>query len=549
MQIDTRDALDSLQKAATENLDTGFLTRIQRLIEWIKSTDPNSMDRLTLIAFASTIGSTRILIDLKRALSRSAHMDPQFMVELTVAARDYQRKIDGREMSVETTSAAWWKPFLLHCDVDILSFYEIRKLDNWLRWAYQNNVASPSIDDYLSYAKQWQTERVLHTLQAIFNKLGVPRSQATEINLGLAIKRKRSEHRGNGLPKPQPEPKLRYSIRPDELPKHWHEVLENLKQGIGQNGKRPPAKGIIPKIEMALRTFCYSCQKSGTTVELTEETIRIHISDLRARGWRNSSQQIEIQNLKRFMQYLGRDPKEIKFVDSLESELKINATGEVPLKFQKFVKIGSLTDILNRALDLLEDSYAQSALEKRVSKAAAGTALALECLLPLRSADTTLRWGEHVQHTGKRYRIEMQTSKTGNLLKTDLTEFLSPFFDALLLQGCDVRLLPDFRTKAIRDKSFLFCHADGRKISSRRVAYIWDRHIGCGPTMARSLVHTELGKLGSTGVSQALAMCAQRSEQIQKFYQHSSMTDALLMKGNNALLEGFSDEEIRENFS
>jgi hypothetical protein len=549
MQLDINDALDALQKASTEKFDNGVQIRIQRLIEWIKSTQPNSLDRYTLIAFASSIGTTRILIDLKRALARSAHMDPQFMVELTVAARDYQRKLDGREMSVETTSAAWWKPFVLHCDVDVLSLCEIRKLDNWLRWAYQNNVTSPSIDDYLSYAKQWQTERALHALQAIFNKLGVPRSQATEINLGRAIARKRSEHRGRGLPKPQRGPKLKYSVRSDELPRNWQDIVENLRQGLSPNGKPPPAKGIIPKIEIALRTFCFSCQKSGKSVELTEETLRIHLSDLRGRGWRSSSQQIEIQTLKRFMQYLGAESKDIRFADSVGRELKINATGEVPLKFQKFVKIGSLADILNRALDLLEDSYAQSSLGKRISKAAAGTALALECLLPLRSTDTTLQWGEHVTHTGERYRIKIRTSKTGNLLKSDLTEFLSPFFDALLLQGCDARLLPDLRAKALQEKSYLFRHADDRKMSSRRVAYIWDRHIGCGPTMARTLVHTELGKLGSKGVSQAMAMCAQRSRQTAKFYQHTSMADALLRKSNDTLLKGFSDDEIRANFS
>jgi hypothetical protein len=38
-------------------------------------------------------------------------------------------------------------------------------------------------------------------------------------------------------------------------------------------------------------------------------------------------------------------------------------------------------------------------------------------------------------HTGERYRLEVQTSKTGHLLKTDLVELLTPFLDALLLQG------------------------------------------------------------------------------------------------------------------
>ncbi len=313
MQLDVTHILAGLQNASTEKFDTGVQVRIKRLIEWVRSTQPNSLDRYSLIEFARAIGTTRILIELKRAFARSAHIDPQFMIELTIAARDYQRKLDGRKMSVETTSAAWWKPFLLNCDVDILSLSDIGRLDNWLCWANQHNVISPSIEDYLNFVEHWKTERALVDLLVIFNKLGVPKSQATELNLAKAISRKRSVYRGRDHPKPKRQPKLKYSARFDELPRQWQDIVKQLRQGRSLNGKRAPAKLFIPKIEISLRTFCFSCQKSGRSVELTEETIRNYLSDLEARDWRGSSQQIEIQTLKHFMQYLGAEPIDIKF--------------------------------------------------------------------------------------------------------------------------------------------------------------------------------------------------------------------------------------------
>jgi hypothetical protein len=501
-----------------------------------------------LIEFGTCIGTRAVLADLERSVAPHISGDSAFLRELRAAVLDYRRKIDGQKMALEICAAPFWKPFVDNCDLDLLCIHEVKCLDAWLSWAHAKQVKEPTAEHYVDYAAQKKSEMALVALKRIFDKLDVPKTPATETELLRAIARKRHIFRHPDGRKERTQWSRSLSVSAAELPDDWKHALAELRRGASPSGKRPPAKGALTTMENALRGLCWTCRKANEAVALTPKTLRLHLDEITRRGRRASSREIEMSFLRRFMEQIGASKDATDFAKALEKELQQEAKCEVPLKFGTLSRIPPHQQILNQSVQLLAESRTQRSLELRTARAAAATALALECLVPLRCADTSLQWGVHLWHTGKRYRLEVRTSKTGRKLKTDLVELLTPFLDALLLQGCDERFLPSMRQQAVEAKSYVFAHANGRALSPNRVANLWARHVGCKPHIARTLVHTKLGKLGPDGVSQALALCAQRDPETAKFYQGKALKDALLLKSEGMLLDGFTDEEIAARF-
>jgi len=548
MSVDTRETLSRL-KTIGENAplkrDRG---RIGRFLAWADRKRPAALDRRNLIEFGTHVGTRAVLADLERSLAGHTGLDAAFLRELRAAVLDYRRKIDGQEMVLEICDAPFWAPFADNCDLDRLDVHDVKRLDAWLSWAHTEKVRSPSAANYLDYAAKDRSEAALEALKRIFDKLAVPRTPATETELLRAIACKRHTCRyPDGRKQRQHWPR-RFSVGMTELPDDWRRGLDELRRGASPSGIRPPAKGSLKTMENALRALCWTCRKTDQPFALTPKTLRLHLEEITTRGRRASAREIEMSYLRRFMEQIGVSQDAIAFAKAAEKELHKEAKGEVPLKFGTLSRISTHQQILNQSVELLSDSRTQPSLELRTARATAATALALECLLPLRCADTTLQWGVNLWHTGERYRLEVQTSKTGHLLKTDLIELLTPFLDALILQGCDERFLPSLRRQAIEQKTYVFAHANGRALSPDRVANLWARHVGCKPHIARTLVHTELGKLGPEGVAQALALCAQRDPRTARFYQGKALSDALLLKSGDILLDGFTDEEIAAHF-
>lgn len=548
MPLDTRETLSGL-KVIGENArlkrDRG---RIARFVCWIEAKRPPDLDRRMLIEFGCDVGTRAVLADLERSLVGNATLDTAFFRELRAAVLDYRRRIDGQKMVLEILEAPWWRPFTQNCDLDLLNPHEVKRLDAWLSWAHAGNVNPPTIEDYLSYVAEEDTEHGLVTLKRVFDKLKIPKTPATETELLQAIAHKRHRFRFPGGRKKRTYWPRKFSVSPAELPEMWRRGLSDLHKGVSPTGKRPPAKGTLGTMETALRALCWTCRKADEPFALTSKTLRLHLDEITARGRRASSREIEMMYLRRFMEQIGASEEDVAFAKAAEKELREEAKGEVALKFGTLSRIPSHQEILNRSVELLAASRQERSLELRTARAAAATALALECLLPLRRADTALRWGLNLWHTGERYRLEVRTSKTGHDLKTDLVELFTPFLDAMLLRGCDERFLPELRRQAIEERIYLFGHSDGRALSQNRVANLWKRHVGCRPHIARTLVHTELGKLGPEGVAQALALCAQRDPKTARFYQGKAMRDALLLKSEELFLAGFSDEEILPHF-
>lgn len=521
--------------------------RIRRFQAWMAGHPAARVDRFLFLEFAAEVGSRGALIDLEKALQRSLSGCEALKAELRAAVTDHRRRVDGRKMRSEILAAAWWKPFLPQSNMDILHIHEVARLDTWLRWLHERGIRSPGSQDYISFASKWASEQPLTALQATFAKLGIPRVPSVEIELNLAISGIRAKRTGAGQRVRTSWPR-RLSVAPDELPPNWRALLDAIMERGEDASHVRISRKFLPTVEGALRTLCFCCGREGRVPEISEQTALLLVEELKGRGVRAATLQITVSALARIAVPLGVDEAQISRLRRIEQELHRKRRGEIPLKFSRLSKVGSVRRVLGLAVDLLAASKDETSLELRVAKLNGATALALFSLLPLRVADTNLRWGEELSFNGTRYRLDLCTSKTGAEFHGEICDFVTPFLDAMLLRGCDARFLDSERKKALQAKKNLFCHANGRYLSEKRVSNLWWRHLGIRPHIARTLIHSELGSLGAEGVEMALSMCAQRDPKTAAFYQGRAMHDALLLQGTCALLSGLSDEQVALQF-
>ena len=523
--------------------------RIEKFLGWLADQQVKRIDRFVFLSFGKDIGSRCVLAYLLEAVRSLEERSPEVVRELKFAMRDHRRRCDGVRMISDMVKAPWWRPFVPRCDVEQLGAIELAKIDDWLSWMHRHKITSPKVANYLEYASQWESELPLINLHRNLKKLGVVGLPAIEIRLSEAIVQKRASSTMRRAPRsPRRKWPREMSVAALDLPKPWRDAMAHLKKDAFINGKSTENSGMLPSTEKVLRGLCWVQRELNQTPELTANAVKQYAFELRQRDCRSATLELHVSLLLRFMRQIDCEKSDIAEVASLHRRLVADTKKEVPLKFGRLMKVGGTAQILQRAVDLMASAEKEETFSVRVQKLNASVALALFCLLPLRAADTNLRWGRNIYFEGGRYRIFVRISKSDEVYSSQLCEFLSPFLDSLLLRGCDVTFLEAMRKEAIAGEQHLFAHATGRPMSDRRVSNIWTRYVKCGIHIARTMVHTELGKLGTTGIAQALALCAHRHPTTAKYYQGKAMSDALLLKSSIALLDGFSESEVAEYF-
>jgi hypothetical protein len=548
MELDHIASLEILEIKTLDGPAGKDTLRIQRFQKWLRKSTHLTVDRLVLLEFGSEVATHGVLADLEKSILGYISHHKDFKVELRAAVTDHSRRIRRKKMRCEILQAKWWRPFLPHVNMDKLHIHEINRVDEWLKYLNDHGISAPTSKDYIAFAGKWDTEVPLVALQTALSKLAIPKVPSIEIELNIAISTLRTQ-RVNAERKVRTEWPLKLSVGKNELPAQWRDFLDHIKT-YSKNTETPLiSSGFLPTIETALRTLCFCCRKLDIPCAITKQTALHLLDELKARGARYSTMEINISALKRFAVAFGVPAADVADLRRMEKELTRKRNEEIPQKFKKLTELGSLQAVLGLATDLLAAARSEMSLELRMAKLNAATALAVFTLVPLRAADSNLTWGDQLTYTGMRYHLDLRTSKCGTEFHGDLCDFITPFLDAILLRGCDDRLLGAFRSEAVRTKRMLFAHANGRHVSKDIVANLWSRHLGCGPHIARTVVHTELGKLGSSGVEMALSLCAQRDPRTARFYQGKAMHDALLLESNGILLSGFSNTVIAKHFT
>ncbi|SEK12040.1 hypothetical protein MAA5396_05062 [Marinovum algicola] len=538
------DAIDP----ASDAFDKRSRRHVSRFCDWLAQSPVKSVNRHLFLAYGAARGTRAVLSDLERALDNWLTDQDGVRQELRAAVLDHRRRVDGMEMVVDMVRAPWWAPFIAHCDLDRLSILEFKRLDAWLSWMHERGKADPSEEDFLEFCRGAGSEVPLVSLQAAIAKLRLPEIPALMLALPAAIAKKRAMTKGPKTPSPRTSWSRCHSIAAEDLPSDWRATLCVLRSHDEMSSTKTLSSQSIDSQERRLRELAKSCDTSDLPVSLTTATFINHIWAMRARGCSATTCEINAGFLVRFAGYHGVDQSELDEMKAIHRQLKREAKGNVPRKFQRLATVGSVENVLGKASELLEQARMQKSLKLRVSYLNGACALALFALVPLRVNDSNLQWGKNVTYDGEYYRLYVRTGKRGNVFRGPVAKFVTPFLDALLLRGCDRVYLDEFRNAAELEQRHLFAPADGGHLSDRCVANLWARHIGCKPHIARTLVHTELGRMGVEGVAQALALCAQRDPATAKFYQDMAMTDALLLKSNELLLQGFSDTEVEAIF-
>lgn len=530
-------------------LDRRQQRTVGRFCNWLSSSASDSVDRHMFLAYGAARGTRAVLTDLEKALAECLPEQHDVRKELRAAVLDHRRRVDGMEMVVDMVRAPWWMPFMENCDLDCLSILEFKRLNAWLSWMHERGRRDPSTDDFLEFFKEAVSEAPLLSLQAAVSKLGLPEIPALTLALPAAIAKKRAMTKGRKTPRPRTYWPRSRSVAAEELPLDWRDTLALLRSRDELSGVKELSAESINSQEKRLRELAKSCASSGLPATLTVTSLANHIRAMKARGCSATACDISASFLVRFAGYHGVDQRDLSEMKALHRQLKRASKGDVPRKFQRLTVVGSIENVLGKAADLLHQAREQKSLKLRVSYLNGACALALFALVPLRVNDSNLQWGKNVTYDGECYRLYVRTGKAGNVFKGPLAEFVTPFLEALLLRGCDKVYLDDFRRSAELEQRHLFAPADGGHLSDKCVANLWARHIGCRPHIARTLVHTELGRMGADGVAQALALCAQRDPATAKFYQDKALTDALLLRSNEMLLKGFTEAEVEALFA
>lgn len=522
----------------------GDINRLNKFRTWVSAKTGIEYDRRIFSAFGKHVGSRCALADLEKALRKLFPPTHELRVELRAAVKDHRHYVDGTPMLVDLMAAPYWQPFMPYHRLDHLSRPEILRLDQWLSWLYEHEIQQPLAQHYLHFSEQSKTELPLVALQKTLASLNLPKVHSIEVELPKAISSKRSQRNINNQ-------KLTERCKIDrvsDLPSEWRDAVYGVRAGQSPTGSRCPAPGFLETVEKVLYDFARSCREQGRTPRFDNECLVSYAKEMKKRGLRANTRNISLSALNRFRRHILSDAVDQTIIQGLFRDIRRDERSEVSRLNQKLSRVGSIEVTLQKAIKLLGKSYQQRSLTLRNSNLCAATALALFSLIPLRITDSNLVWGKNIWFEAGRYIIEVETGKTGRVFRGPLCDFLTPFLDALLLNGRADAYLFQAREDAIDNSLPVFAKANNDDMSDKRIKNIWYRHLGCGMHITRARIHTELGKLGAKGVETALILCAQIDKKTAQYYQGRAMHDAHLLMSYNALTDDISDRELREYF-
>ncbi|WP_138924246.1 hypothetical protein [Sulfitobacter sp. BSw21498] len=270
------------------------------------------------------------------------------------------------------------------------------------------------------------------------------------------------------------------------------------------------------------------------------QTLLAYDQDLSQRGLRATSCAMQFGFLGALTKFVQPDAYLEDAIKELVADYTIAANGSVRLKEGRYANLASIDVLFDQAYVLLDEGLTEKHKTKRISLLVDAAAIAFLTLVPLRNADTVLRWGEHISVDASGtddwvYRIGTSISKTFADFGGKLHPILNPFLETLLLQGQHPAFLQRRLAEAISDREPVFPLSNGDARSNNNLSRRWRVRLGTGSHIARTQAHTLLGALGPKGVNFALALCAQRSYGTRVHYQDRSLDRELMLESQRKL--------------
>lgn len=421
-----------------------------------------------------------------------------------------------------------------------LQLKDLRLADRFFDYCTDRGLTDIRIDhifDFDTSSSPTSLKRLRDTLRSLYG-LQHPIShlvdQARQIRCRAhRIKKERTGQRRKSARRP------RFSVPSCELPKNWRTVLDDLEAGKRVAGRKR-AVSTVRNMRNYARQLIWSARKAGLPDEISIATLSAYDRDLSQRGLRATSCAMQFGFLGMFAKFVQPDADIVDAIREVTSEYRILGIGSTSLREGRFAKLGSIDVLFEHAYTLLDKGLSEKHSTKRVALLVDAAAIAFLTLIPLRNADSVLRWGEHLSIDASYkddwiYRIDTSISKTLVDFGGKLHPILNPFLEALLLQGRHPAFLQRRLAEAIANSEPVFPLSNGNARSSNNLSRRWHARLGTGSHIARSQVHTILGALGPRGVCSALALCAQRSYATRVHYQDVSLDHALKRESQRKL--------------
>lgn len=477
------------------------------------------------------------------------------------ATRTGARHRDDRPRKAILAHGRWQDPELRHI-AEEMPIMELRAVDRFGAFCEAQESHGEDVDDFLAFAADKESGMLLRTLRDGLVKLYtsthssialIERARGLKEKQRLARRAKERKiiPRANATP-----PKAKFSLPLDLLPCDWREVLEDLDAGHTVGGVKIAPRS-VETLRCAARQLAWSAQTAGLPLEMSLEAIKAYDRDLRKRKNRASSRQIHFAGLHSFGLALGADPQLLNDLSEVAEHCGRLARADVKLKEDRLDRLPHLAKIFDLANGLLDKAETVTDRRRLAALRTDAAALAVLSLVPLRNQDTLLRWGSHIAYregvnpmepAASRdgyYRLDVTTSKTGSRLSGPLAPILTPFLDALILQGRHPDLLPTLRDEAMKRRDPVFPKSNGGMRSPRSLAASWRAHVGTGSIISRTRIHTLLGELGEHGVRAALALCAQSSDRTAAWYQADALGRRRIAKSQE-LIDRLIEQETYE---
>ncbi|MCZ0812223.1 hypothetical protein N5A93_08270 [Roseovarius sp. EGI FJ00037] len=542
--------------ASIKTIGLRELRTLDQFLAWSNETDLELTGSDVFLAFAAQDKSTRRLENLRTALDRLLPSEASALVAVRDAIRrkhPRSRSCDRRDRAtlLESSHIAPYRGLDAIEEVDL---EDLRVLERFMAFAAERGIDVPDVKDFLSFCSDVTTSRRLRSLKAALDIL-LPGNPGVIITLNAAIAEKGTPRSPVKSPKARPPGKRRVTLA--GLPDQWQRRLSALRAGRMINGRRPPARSVVNSMEEVLREYVKVQQDAGAGIDLTVEGLR-RFEDSKARhaqrisdpkyagqGNRPATRHTATMRIRQFAEYLSCDDMIIAAFRTHENALRRECDTVVPLKFGRYEDLPTLAETWELAHDLLEKSFRTKRRQTRLRLVNEAAVIALWTFIPLRLQDGQLLWGRDIYHDGTRYRIDIETQKEGKELRGRLHEALTPFLDALVLTGIDSAYLDAMRSRANAEELPVFVRTNGRMLGAGYPSAVWRKHLGTGAHIARTRIHTELGRLGREGVDAALALCAQRDQRSRTFYQARAVAVAQRTRGQemiDAILEESSAE-------
>lgn len=432
-----------------------------------------------------------------------------------------------------------WDPMVARLDPQKVTAPQMRVLDDFLAFLEGQGLAtiwSLKASDFLSFDARYRSANRLRALKRAMEV--VFPNQPALLVLTDAIRLKEA-----GVRPPQPKKarkrSMKVSIPADELPEEWQEVLADMRAGIDRPGVSAPSPRMIPTYCMKLRQLACSARKAGLPETLSVEAIQAYVRDMRKRGLSAATQRASVSALAKCGRYLAVGPDVKALLADLERTSADKAKKAPKKKYSKLQKTGySPVAILDEATELLKKAPELNCPRSRQAHRNCAAALAVFSLLPVRLADTRIKFGENLTWQEGKYELRLFLSKSGDLYDTELDPRLNRFIDALILRGCDTAWLAHMRAECMASNRPVFVKNDGEGVGYNYVSDCWRSVFETGEHIARTILHTFLGvELGVAGTDMALAANGQSSPETAAAYQADMVKKAGRLKCQGSLAD------------